>query len=74
VLKGAYIHFGAGSIDCTVRNLSETGAALDVTSPVGIPNELMLVTDDHQLSCRVIWRREKRIASPLKRKRAAAEP
>jgi PilZ domain len=61
VLKGARIHFGGGSIDCTVRNISETGAALDVTSPLGIPTEFTLVTDDIQRACRVIWRKEKRI-------------
>jgi len=26
VLKGGRIQFGGGSIDCTVRNISETGA------------------------------------------------
>jgi hypothetical protein len=61
VLKGARIHFGGGSIDCTVRNISETGAALDVTSPLGIPTEFTLVTDDIQRPCRVVWRKEKRI-------------
>ena len=61
VLKGASIQFGGGSIDCTVRNLSEKGAALDVTSPVGIPTEFTLVTDTEQRHCRVIWRKEKRI-------------
>jgi len=44
-----------------VRNLSETGAALDVTSPVGIPTEFTLVTDGGQRLCRVVWRKEKRI-------------
>jgi hypothetical protein len=61
VLKGGHILFGGGSIDCTVRNLSDTGAALDVTSPVGIPTEFTLVTDDSQRPCRVVWRKEKRI-------------
>ena len=61
VLKGGHIQFGGGSIDCTVRNLSNTGAALDVTSPLGIPAEFTLVTDDGQRACRVIWRKEKRI-------------
>jgi hypothetical protein len=36
-LKAGKISFGGGAIDCTVRNLSETGAALEVTTPVGIP-------------------------------------
>lgn len=61
VLKGARIMFGGGSIDCTVRNLSDTGAALDVTSPLGIPTEFTLATDGEQRQCRVVWRKEKRI-------------
>jgi hypothetical protein len=60
-LKGGRIHFGGGSIDCTVRNISKTGAALDVTSPLGIPAEFTLMTDGNQLPCRVVWRKEKRI-------------
>lgn len=44
VLKAASITFGGGSaIDCIVRNLSDTGAALEVASPVGIPNEFVLI-------------------------------
>ena len=36
LLKAGRISFGGGAaIDCTIRNLSETGAALEVTSPVG---------------------------------------
>ena len=61
VLKGARIQFGGGSIDCTVRNISETGAALDVQSPLGIPTEFTLVTETDRRPCRVIWRKEKRI-------------
>ena len=61
VLKGARIQFGGGSIDCTVRNISETGAALEVTSPLGIPTEFTLVTENEQRPCRVVWRKEKRI-------------
>jgi hypothetical protein len=61
VLKGGRIQFGGGSIDCTVRNISKTGAALDVTSPLGIPTEFTLLTDGTQRPCRVVWRKEKRI-------------
>jgi hypothetical protein len=64
VLKGGTIAFnGAAGISCTVRNLSETGAALDVISPVGIPESFMLVVDGNQASkpCHVVWRKEKRI-------------
>jgi hypothetical protein len=63
VLKAGTIEFGGGAIDCTVRNLSDTGAALDVTSPVGIPEHftLFVQADGTHLSCTVVWRKEKRI-------------
>jgi hypothetical protein len=63
VLKAGTIEFGGGAIDCTVRNFSDTGAALDVTSPVGIPEHftLFIPADSAHLSCAVVWRKEKRI-------------
>jgi hypothetical protein len=63
VLKAGMIEFGGGAIDCTVRNLSNTGAALDVTSPIGIPAQFTLVvsTDGLHVPCHVVWRKEKRI-------------
>jgi len=36
VLKAGTIEFGGGAIDCTIRNMSNTGVALEVASPVGI--------------------------------------
>ncbi len=40
VLKGGTIAFnGAAGISCTVRNMSQTGAALEVISPLGIPGK-----------------------------------
>lgn len=63
MLKAATISFGGGAIDCIVRNLSETGASLEVISPVGIPDRFTLVVDADRskLPCRIVWRREKRI-------------
>lgn len=63
VLKPASILFGGGSIDCVIRNQSETGAALDVVSPLGIPIEfsLMEAGSDTGRRCFVVWRKEKRI-------------
>jgi hypothetical protein len=69
VLKAGTIEFGGGAIDCTVRNLSATGAALDVTSPVGIPAQFILVTDGTHLSCHVLWRKEKRIGVAFDQRR-----
>lgn len=64
VLKAGTITFGGGAgISCTVRNLSDTGAALDVISPIGIPQQFVLVVeaDDVTRQCRVVWRKERRI-------------
>lgn len=63
VLKAGTIEFNGGAIDCTIRNVSDTGAALDVASPLGIPATFTLVTliDGSKKSCRVVWRKEKRI-------------
>jgi PilZ domain len=63
VLKSGTIEFHGGAIDCVVRNISDTGAALDVASPVGIPAEFKLLVsgDGVQQHCRVVWRRDKRI-------------
>jgi hypothetical protein len=36
ILKAATIEFGGGGITCMVRNVSDSGAMLDVSSPVGI--------------------------------------
>lgn len=64
VLKAGTITFSGGAgISCTVRNLSDTGAALDVISPIGIPQQFVLVmeADKSSRQCRVIWRKERRI-------------
>jgi hypothetical protein len=63
VLKAGSISFGGAAIDCVVRNVSATGAALEVASPVGIPDEFTLVieADNVRRRCAVVWRKEKRI-------------
>jgi PilZ domain len=60
VLKAGTIEFGGGGIDCTVRDLSTTGAALRVTSAIGIPDNFTLVVlgDRLRLLCHVVWRKE----------------
>lgn len=61
VLKAATISFGGGAISCTVRNLSVSGASLDVASPIGIPDAIVLEFESIRRQCRVIWRTERRI-------------
>jgi PilZ domain len=65
VQKAAKIKFGGVTIDCTIRNLSTTGALLEVSSPVPvrIPAEFTLVVpgDGLRLPCAVVWRTEYRM-------------
>ena len=63
VLKAGSIEFGGGAIDCTVRNLSGSGAALEVVSPLYIPDRFTLVvrTDQLKRPCRIVWQTERRI-------------
>ena len=37
VLKGATIAFDGNGVDCTVRNLSSSGAAIEVANPTCLP-------------------------------------
>ena len=64
-LKGGRItfHFLGASIDCTIRNISPSGACLQVESPVGIPDEFELFVESEKTTrnCRVIWRSGKRL-------------
>jgi RNA:NAD 2'-phosphotransferase (TPT1/KptA family) len=46
-----------------VRNISATGAALEVASPVGIPLEITLSVPTRQLRRHgyIVWRKEKKV-------------
>ena len=63
VLKAGSIVFGGSAIDCTVRNISASGAALEVVSPLFIPDrfKLLVPTDHLTQPCHIVWRAEKRI-------------
>jgi hypothetical protein len=63
ILKAGSITFNGSGIDCIIRNISETGAALEVESQIGIPPifDLVIAADHFTQRCRVTWRREKRI-------------
>ena len=63
-LKAGSITFNrAGGIDCRVRNMSTAGAALEVASQLGIPDEFVLViaVDHLKQPCRVTWRTATRL-------------
>jgi hypothetical protein len=63
ILKAGAIEFGGGGIDCIIRNLSETGAALEVVTPFFIPDRftLFVPTENLKRPCHIVWRRAKRI-------------
>jgi PilZ domain len=63
VSKAGTIEFFGGTINCVVRNLSVTGAALEVSDQTGIPERFILVMpeDGLRLLCHIVWRKEYRI-------------
>jgi hypothetical protein len=65
VLKAATIEFGGNSIDCAIRDLSTTGAQLEVSNQktAGIPAKFTLVIpgDALHLPCAVVWRSQYRM-------------
>jgi hypothetical protein len=63
VLQGGSINFDGAAIRCTIRNLSATGAALDVETPVSVPDCFKLVVEGESLDrrCHVVWREKRRI-------------
>ena len=63
VLKAGKIEFGSSAINCMVRNITELGAMIDVTSPIDIPDHFTLALQTERLRkyCRIVWRNDKRI-------------
>jgi len=63
VLKGGKIVFnnGASVLDCTVRNVSGTGACLMVVNALAVPAEFDLRLEADQQPCEVIWRQANRV-------------
>jgi hypothetical protein len=63
VLDTGLIKFGDISVPCVLRDLSVAGAALDVASQAGIPDQftLIVVPKNKIISCGVVWRKGKRI-------------
>lgn len=57
VLKRGVIAFAGGGTDCTVRNLSTSGAYFDVAQPIDLPPTFMLVIEADQFMrrCRPVW-------------------
>lgn len=63
VFKGGTITFENCGIACTVRNISDSGAAIDFENPVILPQSftLSIARDNFVRNCRPAWRNDKRI-------------
>ncbi|MDA9500856.1 PilZ domain-containing protein [Bradyrhizobium sp. CCBAU 11357] len=63
VFKGGKITFESSGIACTVRNMSAGGAAIDLDTPVMLPQSVTLsIARDHFVRhCRTVWRSDKRV-------------
>lgn len=61
--QGMLAFSGGGGADCTVRNISESGARIEIASPVGLPTSftLMIATDHFLRHCHAVWSAERRI-------------
>ena len=62
-MKAGSIEFGGRAVACLIRHQSETGAALEVVSSIGIPAQftLLVAADRIKVGCIQIWRMEKLI-------------
>ena len=63
VLMSGAIEFAGGAINCLVRDMSISGAALDVAEHLDIPERFNLIfkADGTHIPCRVVWRQHERI-------------
>src|SRR3954447_21492572 len=75
ILKGARIILNrrSSTISCIVRNLTTSGARLDIASTAGIPAKFELSFENRCLSrrsCRVVWRGDDKIGVAFERTQA----
>jgi hypothetical protein len=63
VLMSGAIAFAGSAINCLIRNISISGAALDVPNPDNIPEcfDLVFKADGTHIPCHVVWRQDERI-------------
>lgn len=62
-LKAGKIIFNArySVFECTIRNLSDTGAALEMSTTLGVPAQFTLAYDKIERQCTVVWRTERKL-------------
>ena len=63
VFKGGVIMLDGGGVDCTVRNMSDGGAALDIATGTLLQQRFRLAikADDFIAHCRLVWSDGRRV-------------
>jgi len=63
VMKPGTIGFNGSGIECLVCNVSESGAAIETKSAMGVPELFKLTVDSERIDryCRVVWRKYQRL-------------
>ncbi len=63
VVKAGKIAFGRVNVTCVVRDISNSGAALEVPNPASLPDKFALVLEMESAKrpCEVVWRKARRV-------------
>ncbi len=63
MFKTAYIVISekAPKLECAIRNISDTGALLQVSTTFGVPTTFDLVIDGVRHPCHSVWRTDTKI-------------
>jgi PilZ domain-containing protein len=64
VFKAGKVSFGCERVDCTIRNLSVTGAMIEVQNFQGVvPHEIILdiLSSGARIPCHVVWSHSRRL-------------
>jgi hypothetical protein len=63
VFKAGQVSCGCERADCTVRNLSVTGAMIEIRTSDIIPHEIILdiLSRGARIPCHVVWRHYRRL-------------
>jgi hypothetical protein len=63
VFKTGKIYFGKSSEVCTVREMSATGASIELADPAHVPDQFKLILEMESASrtCAAIWRKDRQI-------------
>jgi hypothetical protein len=65
---GSISHTHGAATDCVIRNLSDTGACLELSGGFGVPDNFRLIIKPELLTrtCDVAWRSSQRIGVRFK--------